>query len=422
MPGGGDVLAGRANSAARRRRRPRHAVANDLRLRLAAVTVINESGWDDFSLNKVSQATGLAKGALYTRYASKSALGIHAWQQDLFPELTTALELAFHAATPPLAQDPAPFSATMASFARPTPQVSAAVELLMASIVHPELATEVTEATRDWMHRHCPPNAAGADSRSALQATQAVAILTWALGLVIFADRPWVEEMDIGPALTRAHHALTHPASPRPLPEGTAEYLRTSPFHTDDPRIDKALDHASESIGSIGYQRTRMQDVARVAGVSEAFLLLRFKTKIDMFRMITDQGYAAGYQAFTDFQLSVAADHGHGMAEAVAWREYLNPAIRDRQTIGIETDRLARHNPTMRRTILPTEELILAERLDGARDSDRPTLIGDTHLDFAVGHGLPLVGLLLPHAWSLPLNTVTEPYMSGHPYAAPGTR
>lgn len=35
----------------------------------------------------------------------------------------------------------------------------------------------------------------------------------------------------------------------------------------------------------------------------------------------------------------------------------------------------------------------------------------------AAGHGLPIIGLLLPHAWALPLNKVNEPNFGGNPYA-----
>lgn len=415
-----EVLAGRAYVAAHGRRRPRHAVANDLRLRLEAVSVINTYGWDDFSLNRVSVATGIAKAAIYRRYPSKSALGIHAWQRDLFPEFCAALEAAFRSAIEPGQQVPDAraferdqFCGAMESFARPSAQLAAAVELLMASIVHPDLAADVYEPMRDWLATYCP---LGSDGQRALRSTQAVAILTWALGLVIFSDRPWVAEMDLTPALSRAYGALTQPAPARPLPSSTAGYLRMSPFHTDDPRIDVALDHASASIGSIGYQRTRLQDVAKAAGVSEAFLLIRFTNKIGMFRMINDTNYASSYESFSEFQRATAAEYGSGVAEAVAWREYLNPAIRDRQIMGLETDRLARHDQRMRDIVLSAERSILDQRLQGVPPEDTPARVGDTHLDFATGHGLPLVGLLLPHAWSLPLSTLTEPYMAAHPY------
>lgn len=295
-------------------------------------------------------------------------------------------------------------------------------ELLMAAFVHVDLTEKVAGPMSEWVRDYCPPPEPLPTDESRpkvdlIGSVQAVAILTWALGLVIFADRPWVAEMDLDPALSRADHALAQPAPSRPLPDSTADYLRQSPFHTDDPRIDLALDHALASIATLGYQRTRLQDVARAAGVSEAFLLIRFKTKLGMLRAIVDPGYGAAYEAFSAFQQAVADEYGPGIAEAVAWREYLNPNIRDRQILGLETDRLAKHDAVMREITLAAEQQVVDARLAEVSASERAARTGDTHMDFATGHGLPIVGLLLPHAWTLPLNMVTEPYLVGHPFA-----
>jgi len=219
------------------------------------------------------------------------------------------------------------------------------------------------------------------------------------------------------PQVRRHVPRLARPAPSRPLPDSTADYLRQSPLHTDDPRIDLALDHALASIATVGYQRTRLQDVAKAAGVSEAFLLIRFKTKLGMLRAIIDPGYGAAYEAFSAFQQAVADEYGPGIAEAVAWREYLNPNIRDRQILGLETDRLAKHDDVMREITLAAEQQVVDARLAEVSASERAARTGDTHMDFATGHGLPIVGLLLPHAWSLPLNMVTEPYLVGNPFA-----
>ena len=37
-----------------------------------------------------------------------------------------------------------------------------------------------------------------------------------------------------------------------------------------------------------------------------------------VWRAVIDAGYAAGYQAFTDYQERIAAEHGPGIAEATA--------------------------------------------------------------------------------------------------------
>ena len=183
--------------------------------------------------------------------------------------------------------------------------------------------------------------------------------------------------------------------------------LYDSPFNTDDPRID----HALASIGTIGYHRTRLIDIATKTGVSEGFILIRFTTKLGLMRAVIDAGYAEGYQAFIDYQERIAAEHGPGIAEATAWRQYLDPNISDRQTLGMETDRLSLFNPAMRDTTFPQDLAVLDQQLATTPDTDPNTATGRIHLDFASGHGLPITALLLPEAWTLPFNTITEPYL-----------
>ena len=297
----------------------------------------------------------------------------------------------------------------MTTFARPAPGIRAAVELVLASLVDPALAGPVLEPTRQWLREHVT------STPDPVRAAQGTAILIWALGLAVFSTRPWTTTMDLAPALAHAHWALAHPTEPVALPDAVAAHLYDSPFHTDDPRIDLALDNALASIGTIGYQRTRLMDIATKTGISEGFILIRFTTKLGLMRAIIDAGYAEGYQEFIDYQERIADEHGPGIAEATAWRQYLNPRISDRQTLGMETDRLSLFNPTMRDITFPQDLAVLDQQLTGTPDTDRSTATGRIHLDFATGHGLPIVGLLLPETWTLPFNTITEPYLQNNP-------
>jgi AcrR family transcriptional regulator len=421
-----DRLASREYIAAHGRRRPAHAVRNDAALRDAAITLIADVGWDEFSLSKAADATGIAKSSVQKRYNGKAGLAADAWERDLFPALTGALDRALTAGLPPTpptpqgakaaAGGPSPggdaqeFVDAMTAFARPAPDIRAAVELVLASLVDPALTESILEPTRQWLHDHITnPNP------NPVRAAQGTAILTWALGLVVFSTRPWTTTMDLTPALTRAHWALGHPTEPTVLPDAIAAHLYDSPHHTDDPRIDLALDNALAAFGTAGYQRTRLIDIATKTGVSEGFILIRFTTKLGLMRAIIDAGYAEGYQAFIDYQERIAAAHGPGIAEATAWRQYLNPNISDRQTLGIETDRLSLFNPHMRDITFPQDLAILDQQLATTPDTDRNTATGHVHLDFAIGHGLPITALLLPEAWTLPFNTITEPYLQNNP-------
>ncbi|MCX6413499.1 MAG: TetR family transcriptional regulator [Actinobacteria bacterium] len=423
-----DRLASREYIAARGRRRPAHAVRNDAALREAAIALIADVGWDEFSLSKASGATGVAKSSVQKRYDGKAGLAAEAWERDLYPALTDAIGHALATGLPPAAPAPEPgapappgavpasggpsglepaadFIDAMTAFARPAPGIRAAVELVLASLVDPALTGPVLEPTRQWLRDHVT------GTPDPVRAAQGTAILTWALGLTVFSTRPWTATMDLAPALAHAHRALAHPTAPVALPDAVAAHLYDSPFNTDDPRIDLALDNALASIGTIGYHRTRLVDIATKTGVSEGFILIRFTTKLGLMRAIIDAGYAEGYQAFIDYQERIAAEHGPGIAEATAWRQYLDPRISDRQTLGMETDRLSLFNPTMRDTTFPQDLAVLNQQLAGTPDTDRNTATGRIHLDFASGHGLPITALLLPEAWTLPFNTITEPYL-----------
>lgn len=265
------------------------------------------------------------------------------------------------------------------------------------------LTGAVLEPTRQWLNDHIT------GAQDPIRAAQATAILVWALGLVVFSTRPWTAGMDLAGALTNAHTALAHPAEPVALPDAT--HLHESPFHTDDPRIDQVLDNALASFGTIGYQRTRLIDIATATGVSDGFILQRFKTKLGLLRFIIEESRAEGYQALLEFQERITAEQGPGIAEATVWRQYLDPRISDRQTLGMETDRLSLFNQTMRDITFEQDLAVLNQQLAGTPAADRAMRTGNVHLDFATGHGLPIVGLLLPEAWTLPFNTVTEPYV-----------
>lgn len=427
-----DRLAGRAYIAAHGRRRPSHAVRNDAALLEAAVAVLAEVGWNRFSLGKVSEATGIAKTSVHNRYSSTAALCLNSWERALFPALTSAIDRALRAGlapAPSVESDGAmpvsaqvvdaradevvqedQFIAAMAAFAHPAPEIRAGVELVLASLVDPALAPIVLEPIRQWLRERIAGEPEPG-TPNPVHAARATAIVVWAFGLVMFSTRPWTADMDLTRALTRARSALARPADPAPLPDATATHLLTSPFETDDPRIDLVLDNAMASIGTIGYQRTRLIDVATASGVSEAFILQRFSTKLGLLRAVIELSRAEGYQALLEFQERISAEHGPGIAEAVAWRQYLDPRISDRQMLGTETDRLSLFNPIMRDITFEQDTAVLTQQIAGTPDSERNTSIGNTHLDFATGHGLPIVGLLLPESWTLPFNVITEPYL-----------
>jgi hypothetical protein len=135
-----------------------------------------------------------------------------------------------------------------------------------------------------------------------------------------------------------------------------------------------------------------------------------------MFLAVIDFMHAQGYQRLGEFIDRIAREDGPGAAEAVAWREYLSPAATTR-VVFLETQRLVSHNERMRAITDPVEQHLLESIVPATPDIGRPEVIGHVHLEFASGHGLPLLGVLLASAWELPYDVFTEPFVTSSPLA-----
>ncbi|MBU6245398.1 MAG: TetR family transcriptional regulator [Actinomycetales bacterium] len=401
------------------RRRPAHAIRNDARIDSAIIAVIAESGWDDCSINRVAKHAGMSGRSLHARHPDLTAMGIHAWDTMLHDPLTDALDAAITAglaadttSTQARAATLAAFAAAMEPLLHPSTEIRAGLELLLGSQFDPAQRAAILEPTTAWLRDRTQPPDVPPDP---VRAAQATAIAIWALGLVIFANRPWVATMDPAPALARIHDALASPAAPAPMPGISTHHFQATPFHTGDPRVDTILTTASQSIGQVGYHRTHVRIATDAAGVSESFAFIRFPSKTDLLLAITDTAYRQGYEDFRAFTQGVAATHGPGIAEAVTWQAYLHPDTRPQRTTGIELNRLVNHNPRIRQHAHDTEAEILTSLLASAPQADLPQLTGHVHLEFASGHGLPIIGNLLPDAWTLPFDAITTPHTAASP-------
>lgn len=410
------ACAGASTRVASRRPRPSHAVRNDARLRVAALEVLGAVGWDSLSINRISQATGLANSVVLKRYPNKQSVGADLWHRECFDALTGALDAAIGSAltTEPSQRSEQSFLGAMKAFVHPPTQISAAIELALGTRFDPVLRPVVADELSAWLRARCLPAGIALNE---CRASQATAIVVWALGLVMFANRPWVADMDIAPALTHMHRALQRESPARRPPAKTATHLHTSVFDTGDPRIDEIMDLALASIGQVGYRRTHLREIAHSAGASEGFLFSRFRTKLDLFLAINAAAYNQAYEDMLTYQRAIAAQDGPGLAEAALWREYLDPAIAERQVVGVETDRLSIYEERVREITHAEEIKVVEAQLASTDPKVRQVMLGFVHLEFASGHGLPIVGLLLPQAWRLPFNVVTEPYLEGHPLA-----
>lgn len=390
-----------ADPARSGRARPSHALRNDDAIRDAATTVIARSGWDAATIAGIADAAGVTHGALYGRHANKAELGAALWRETLLPALREQLAEAIDAGL--RSDDVDRFGDAMRRFVAPDDATRAALELVLAAPFDRTLGSPIIRDAR---------RALAATSTPGLRlppqdAARALAVGLHALGYVLTADSAFFDDADDRDALAALHAAIRTPAWPMDLPEIRADYIAASPFDTGDPRVDGLLAATVRCVGEVGYHDASVARICRTAGVSQGFLFNRYPTKFDLFRAAIELQRSAAMRDTDAFIAEVAATHGNGIAEAVAWREHQRPEFREQRTIVLESLRLARHDERMRDVIDDSLAEAAASRLGNARGPRRAALLGHMRRDYAVGIGLVIVGNVLPDAWKLPFDAVT---------------
>lgn len=383
------------------RARPSHALRNDDAIRSASTAVIATSGWDATTIASIADAAGLTHGALYGRHANKAELAVALWREALLPALRENLEEAIDAGL--RSDDAARFAAALERFATPDDATRAALELVLAAPFDPALRAPIIRDTRRLLAGSLTPGVRVPPQ----DAARAAAVALHALGYALAADSAFFDEADDRAALAHLHAAIRAPAWPMDLPELHAAYIATSPFDSGDARVDALLAATLRCVGEAGYRDASVARICRSAGVSQGFLFNRYPTKLDLFLAAIDVQRSAAMRDTDAFIAEVAATHGNGIAEAVAWREHQRPAFREQRTVVLESLRLARHDTRMRDVIDRSLTEASTPRLGNARGARRDTLLGHMRRDYAVGIGVIIVGNVLPEAWTLPFDCVT---------------
>lgn len=389
-----------------------HALRNDGLLRDAAIGLIADKGWDALTANEVGPAAGLTHGAVYARFADKRELGIALWSDALGSELQTRLETALTTGLDADGEDA--FATAMEAFVRPAPPLLATLEVLLAARDDDQIGATVEPHAKRLLSGWCRPTRTVSD----VDATRAATIVYIALGFALASQLPWLDDLDATPAVRRLHRALAAPAMPRPLPPTTYDAPHKAPFDTGNPRLDGLLDATISCIGEKGYAASTLTRICRRANVSQGFVFSRYATKLDLFIAATEQMQPRGMEQTHAFVAEVAEAHGAAIGEAVAWREYQTPALATQRSVVLETMRLSRYDERMRELLHPKQIRFLSRLVTGSRGAKRAALIGEAHMDYALGHGIMIPCDLLPKLWQLPFDCVTTPLIATDPLVA----
>ncbi|MGI9187053.1 MAG: TetR/AcrR family transcriptional regulator [Gaiellales bacterium] len=389
-----------------------HALRNDGLLRDAAIRLIADRGWDALTANEVGPAAGLTHGAVYARFVDKRELGIALWTDALASELQSRLEAVMTSGLDADGEDA--FVAAMDAFLRPASPLLAMLELLLAARDDDEIGAAVAPTANRLLSRWCRPTRTVSD----IDATRAATIVYIALGFALASQLPWLDDLDATPAVRRLHRALATPEAPRPLPPTTYDAPHEALFDTGNPRLDGLLDATIACIGEKGYAASTLTQICRRANVSQGFVFSRYATKLDLFIAATEQMQPKGMEQTHAFVATVAEQHGIAVGEAVTWREYQTPALAMQRSVVHETLRLSRYDERMRELLHPKQVAFLSRLVTGSRGAKRAALLGEAHMDYALGHGIMMPCDLLPKLWQLPFDCVTTPLIATDPLAA----
>jgi len=375
---------------------------NSALLGKAAVSILAESGWTSLSTRTLCARCGLTSGALYTRFESLEQLLELLWVTQLEAALLEPLDMAAKALA---AADEATFVAALTALARPNPTVLAAVELVQAAMVEPDLASFFLPRIRTLLVDRTTPSEALSSVDAAVSAT----ILFIGFGFVLKSRRPWASAIDLLPELRRYFAALSRPADAEPTPrDEIAEYLYSYPFDTGDERLDRVLQATAMTIGEVGYRRATVQRIARAASVSTGFIMSRFPTKLDLFITITEEMWGRGFAQISSYLAETGERMGPAIAEAIAWREMQNPVISKVALLTLETNRLAGFLPSLGDVVFSQEEQFFKSTPTGS-----PSAFGLSEM--ALGMGLILVAWFSPAVRDLPYVSVTAPLVATAP-------
>ena len=377
------------------RARPRHALANDEALVDGAVRTIAARGWDATTMNGIAEAADLTYGAAYARYPDRVDLAVDLWTTRLAPALSATIEAVDACTTDPTADG----AVALRACAYPSADVLGAMELVQASAFEPRFAG----AVQDWVTQMSPITLALGDAqRAAVLASARI----MAFGLILTAHRPWVAQLDLAAEFARFANALRQPVPPAFVPPAEAPHLRTSPFTSEDSRVDAVLAATADEVATRGYRGATLSRIIRASETSAAFIYQRWPAKSDLVAAAGAALIARGLTANAEALDRLTREHGRGIAEAALWRAFAAPDLGPQRRVLLELERAAVHD-----SHLANGQQALERALLDQQDSDPARAY--VHAEIAIGLGVPFAAELWPQIVDLPFDAVTVPLTEG---------
>lgn len=391
-----------------RTQRPPQArrLRNDARLLDAAVATAADEGWSGLTFLRVAERTGLSRRTLQDRFAGPKAMIVAVWSERVGVPLQAALTEVLRAGGQ-LGDAPSDDDVLRAldQLARPGSQLRAAAELLLLAQFEADLFEAVASSLGVAVEQWCTP---GADTTRALAARRHWLLLL-ALGLLYAGRRPGVETLDLHPAIAPMLVAVRAGAEPVVLPKVRAAQLEGFFVpESNDPITDALRIAVLEQVGRSGYDGASTERIAAAAGVSRGALFSHYATKLDLFVDAARVQQGMALRANEAYQRRIHRQHGRGVAEAVAVREFERPHRAPLRACTMELIRLSWHDPRMGQIHAQEMEALFSEARQ-AEPGGGAALEARLHLEYALGLGCGVLPLLCPDCWKLPHDVVTVP-------------
>jgi AcrR family transcriptional regulator len=374
----------------------------DRALSYASIRVAAEEGWRDFTFARVAREAGTSRRPLQDRYADRSELAATTWSDSAEPVIRGLLiELLASAGLLTHGREPDRFVSVLDALAHPTPELQAAVELLIVAHFDDEVCSAVRRTLGDEIAGWCRPQPGGLTAEDAARRAYAVSA---GLGLVLMARRPGIERVDVRRISEFLLSIFTINIAPRDVPLVDTPHIdEPVPFDTGDEIRDRLLQATLDEVGERGYEAATVDSIAHRANSSQGALFARYPTKVTLFLDAARRQAAYGLRANDGWMARIEQEHGRGVAEAAFIRESQRPHRHRLRVVTLEQIRIGWHEPDVRQAVTFEYEAFIAEAHATRPDFD----VFNTHVGLALGGGTLMLPLLAPDAWLLPYDVVT---------------
>jgi AcrR family transcriptional regulator len=380
----------------------------------ASVRVAAREGWGEFTFARVAREAGTSRRPLQDRFDGRSELAATTWGESVEPVLRGLLvQLLASAGLLQVDVDRDRFIAVIDEFAHPSPELQAAVELLIVAQFDAAVRGAVQGTLGGEIAQWCSPVPG---ELSPEDAARRAFVISVGLGLVLVARRPGVERIDIARVGGLLLDAITARSEPRAVPDGfggpdqpslsdfSASHIDASmSFDTGDAVRDRLLRATLDIVGEIGYDAATVDAIAQRALSSQGALFARYPTKAALFLDASRRQAAHSMRAHEEWMSRIEAEHGRGVAEAAFIRESQRPGRDHLRILALEQMRTGWHEPSLREAMTREYAAFIAE----AHATKPGFTVAEGHVALAVGGGTLLLSVLCPDAWLLPYDVVT---------------